>query len=105
MASILHAHHVLGPRARTPYGIGVEDVPIAKNGLVPRNNFGNVDLYKESMLPIGCVWIKDILEPAIFSRTCKKLDIDCVKAVTGFDGKKGYPVTEGYVLCKEFEVI
>jgi xeroderma pigmentosum group C-complementing protein len=57
------------------------------------------------MLPIGCVWIKDILEPAIFSRTCKKLDIDCVKAVTGFDGKKGYPVTEGYVLCKEFEVI
>ena len=76
---------------------------IAKNGKVPRNDFGNVDLYQECMLPIGCVWIKDIDDMGLFSRVCRKLNIDAAKAVTGFDGKKGYPVCEGYVMCKEFE--
>ena len=79
--------------------------PIATNGKVPRNDFGNVDLYQECMLPIGTTWINfDGLDMGVFSRVCRKQQIDTAKAVVGFDGKKGYPITEGYVICKEFEV-
>lgn len=37
----------------------VEDYepPVATNGKVPRNEYGNVELYKPSMLPRGCVHI------------------------------------------------
>jgi len=77
---------------------------IAENGKVPRNNFGNVDLYQECMLPIGCVWINDLDDFAVVGRVCRKLDIDAAKAVTGFDGQRGFPTTEGYVVCQEFEV-
>ncbi|VDN12146.1 unnamed protein product [Dibothriocephalus latus] len=37
----------------------VEDYvpPVAENGVVPRNEHGNVELFKPSMLPIGCVHI------------------------------------------------
>ena len=34
VVGILHAHHVFSPGAGTPYGIGVEDVPIPKDRLV-----------------------------------------------------------------------
>ena len=79
--------------------------PIASNEKVPRNDFGNVDLYQECMLPIGTPWIRHLdLDMGVFSRVCRKQQIDAAKAVVGFDGKKGYPVTEGYVICKEFEV-
>ena len=68
---------------------------IAKDGLVPRNNFGNVDLYQLCMLPIGCVYVNDDdMDMGVFSRVCRKLNIDAPKAVIGFDGKKGYPVTQ-----------
>merc|ERR1711892_761689 len=43
------------------------------------------------------------MDVGVFSRVCRKQQIDAAKAVVGFDGKKGYPVTEGYVICKEFE--
>lgn len=33
------------------------DPPEAKNGIVPRNEYGNVDLFKKSMLPKGTVHI------------------------------------------------
>lgn len=37
----------------------VEDYepPVASGGKVPRNEYGNVDLFKPTMLPIGCVHI------------------------------------------------
>lgn len=31
------------------------DPPVAKNGQVPRNAYGSIDLFKPSMLPRGCV--------------------------------------------------
>lgn len=31
--------------------------PEAKDGIVPRNEYGNVDLFKKSMLPKGTVYI------------------------------------------------
>ena len=47
------------------------------------------------MFPIGCVFINDDdMDMGVFSRVCRKLNIDAAKAVIGFDGKKDYPVTQ-----------
>jgi xeroderma pigmentosum group C-complementing protein len=35
--------------------------PIAENGLVPRNGYGNVELFKTSMLPIGNIILQSII--------------------------------------------
>lgn len=61
--------------------------PVAENGMVPRNSYGNVELFKKSMLPIGCVHLQ---LPGL-NRVCKKLGIDCAQAVTGFDSSGGWP--------------
>jgi len=74
----------------------------ATNGIVPRNNHNNVDLFQPEMIPIGCVHIKHLSN---LKRVARKLNIDCVEAVVGFDSHSGksHPVTEGYVVCAEFE--
>lgn len=88
---------------------------------MPRNAYGNVELFKECMLPINTVHLpcksaKVIQKEFYFSnspelfldpglnRVCKKLNIDCANAVVGFDFHGGYshPVYEGFVVCKEF---
>ena len=77
--------------------------PEAKDGKVPRNCYGNVDMYQECMLPIGCSWLK---LPGL-QRIANKLGIDCAQAVVGFDNHCGrygaHPVMEGFIVCKEFE--
>ncbi|XP_047522942.1 DNA repair protein complementing XP-C cells homolog isoform X1 [Pieris napi] len=86
-----------------PWQIQDYEPPTAENGIVPRNAYGNVELFKESMLPKGTVHIK---LPAL-NRVAKKLNIDCAPAMTGFDFNGGYthPVFDGFVVCKEFEEI
>nr|XP_033781830.1 DNA repair protein complementing XP-C cells isoform X2 [Geotrypetes seraphini] len=73
--------------------------PVAVDGKVPRNEYGNVYLFKPSMLPIGCCH----LQLSNLHRVARKLDIDCVPAVTGFDFHCGFshPVTNGYIVCEE----
>ena len=61
--------------------------PFAENGRVPRNEFGNVELFQPQMLPIGCIHIKG--HPNM-SKVCRKLNVDCVAAVVGFDAHGGY---------------
>lgn len=75
--------------------------PIAENGKVPRNRYGNVDLFKPDMMPVGCVKLS---LPGI-QKIARKLGIDVAAAVTGFDSHSGYPhpVTDGFVVCEEFE--
>ncbi|XP_024879612.1 DNA repair protein complementing XP-C cells homolog [Temnothorax curvispinosus] len=77
------------------------DPPEAKNGIVPRNEYGSVDLFKMSMLPKGTVHIN---LPGL-NRIARKLNIDCATAVVGFNfGWSGaVPATEGYVVCAEYE--
>jgi hypothetical protein len=77
--------------------------PWAENGKVPRNCYGNVDMYKPCMLPKGCVWLK---LPGL-QRIANKLKIDCAAAVVGFDNHCGggygaHPVTDGFIVCEEF---
>uniref|UniRef100_A0A182JVP1 Rad4 beta-hairpin domain-containing protein n=1 Tax=Anopheles christyi TaxID=43041 RepID=A0A182JVP1_9DIPT len=76
------------------------DPPTAENGIVPRNEYGNVELFLEKMLPKGTVHLK---LPGL-NKVCKRLQIDCAPALTGFDmaKKRVVPVYEGFVVCKEF---
>ena len=75
--------------------------PEAKDGIVPRNEYGNVDLFKQSMLPKGTVHVN---LPGL-NRIARKLNIDCAPAVVGFNfGCMGaVPAIEGYVVCSEHE--
>lgn len=77
--------------------------PEAKDGKVPRNCYGNVDMYQECMLPKGCTWLK---LPALL-RIANKLGIDCAAAVVGFDNHRGsygaHPVIDGFIVCTEHE--
>ncbi|KAK9886312.1 hypothetical protein WA026_015823 [Henosepilachna vigintioctopunctata] len=81
----------------------VEDYvpPTAKNGIVPRNAFGNVDLFKPSMLPKKCVHLQ---LPGL-NKTARKMNIDCASAIVGFDfhGGWSHPVYDGFVVCEEYE--
>lgn len=74
--------------------------PTAENGLVPRNAYGNVELFKECMLPKKTVHLH---LPGL-NRVCKKLGIDCASAVIGFDFHQGscHPLYDGFVVCEEF---
>ncbi|XP_052902873.1 DNA repair protein complementing XP-C cells homolog [Anopheles moucheti] len=76
------------------------DPPTAENGLVPRNEYGNVELFTEKMLPKGTVHLK---LPGL-NKVCKRLQIDCAPAVTGFEMAKMrmIPVYDGFVVCKEY---
>lgn len=75
--------------------------PPAKDGKVPRNEYGNVELFLPCMLPPGT---KHIQINGI-QRVAKKLGIDCAQAVIGFDFHCGFshPVIDGVVVCEEFE--
>ncbi|XP_076860048.1 DNA repair protein complementing XP-C cells isoform X2 [Brachyhypopomus gauderio] len=77
--------------------------PLAIDGKVPRNEFGNVYLFKPCMVPVGCVHLR---LPNLH-RVARKLDLDCAAAVTGFDFHGGYShaVTDGYIVCEEHEDI
>ncbi|XP_017266668.1 DNA repair protein complementing XP-C cells [Kryptolebias marmoratus] len=77
--------------------------PIAVDGKVPRNEYGNVYLFKACMIPVGCVHVR---LPNLH-RVARKLNLDAAPAVTGFDYHGGYShaVTDGYIVCEEDEEI
>uniref|UniRef100_A0AAY4DUD4 Xeroderma pigmentosum, complementation group C n=1 Tax=Denticeps clupeoides TaxID=299321 RepID=A0AAY4DUD4_9TELE len=77
--------------------------PIALDGKVPRNDFGNVYMFKPCMLPVGCVH----LHLPNLHRVARKLNMDCAPAVTGFDFHGGYShaVTDGYIVCEDHKEI
>jgi len=71
----------------------------AENGMVPRNEYGNVELFKPWMLPIGCVH----LPINTLRGTAKRLNIDAAPAMVGWDfsGGGAHPVYDGYVVAQE----
>jgi len=73
------------------------------DGKVPRNEFGNVDLFLPIMLPRKASYLR--LNGLL--KIAQKLDIDCVPAVTGFDIKHGLtvPLLDGFVVPSEYEEI
>ena len=77
--------------------------PTATDGKVPKNTFGNVELFQPEMIPFGCVHLRI----QGLARVAGKLGIDCPQAVVGFDNAKHgvHPVYDGYVVCEEFKEI
>ncbi|XP_043645408.1 DNA repair protein complementing XP-C cells homolog [Drosophila teissieri] len=77
--------------------------PTAENGIVPRNAYGNVELFKACMLPKKTVHLR---LPGLI-RICKKLNIDCANAVIGFDFHQGacHPMYDGFIVCEEFREV
>lgn len=78
--------------------------PPIQNGIIPKNHFGNIDLYVDSMLPEGAAHI-----PRRGTvRICKRLGIDYAEAVTGFEFgyRMAVPIVTGVVVAEEhFEAV
>jgi len=72
-----------------------------KDGIIPKNAFGNIDCYVPTMVPEGAVHIRR----KGTMRVCKRLGIDFAEAVTGFEfGKqRAVPVITGVVVAEEYE--
>lgn len=73
--------------------------PPVVQGKIPKNAYGNLDIYVPSMVPPGGT---HIVHPDA-SRAAKLLDVDYADAVTGFDfkGRHGTAVTRGIVIANE----
>jgi xeroderma pigmentosum group C-complementing protein len=75
--------------------------PPIQDGIIPKNEYGNIDCFVPSMVPRGAVHIP---WPSTV-RICKKLGIDYAEAVTGFEfgSKMAVPVIQGVVVASENE--
>ncbi|KAH6723071.1 putative DNA repair protein rhp42 [Leptodontidium sp. MPI-SDFR-AT-0119] len=73
--------------------------PPIENGIIPKNSFGNIDLYVESMLPEGAVHIP--VRGTV--KICKRLGIDYAEAVVGFEfgHRMAVPIISGVVVAEE----
>lgn len=75
-------------------------LPPAINGIVPKNERGQVDVWSEKCLPPGTIHLRlPRLVPV-----AKRLGIDFAPAMVGFEFRNGrsVPVYEGLVVCSEF---
>ncbi|KAG1295059.1 hypothetical protein G6F62_001031 [Rhizopus arrhizus] len=73
------------------------------DGKVPKNSFGNIDLFVPEMLPAGAVHIPI----RGIGKLAKRLGVDYADAVTGFEFVKmrSVPIIEGIVVAKEFQFV
>ncbi|KAI9598569.1 Rad4 beta-hairpin domain 3-domain-containing protein [Syncephalis fuscata] len=71
------------------------------NGKVPKNQYGNIDLFQPSMLPSGGCHI----QISGIAKIARKLKIDYADAVTGFDfqQRRCIPILSGIVIPSERE--
>ncbi|KAJ5923326.1 hypothetical protein N7454_008571 [Penicillium verhagenii] len=74
--------------------------PPVVGGRIPKNAYGNLDVYVPSMVPSGAVHIKRTEA----SRAARILGVDFADAVTGFDfkGRRGTAVFEGIIIAAEY---
>ena len=75
--------------------------PPIKDGVIPKNKYGNMDCFVPSMVPEGAIHVP--LRGTV--RVCKKLGIDYAEAVTGFEfgNKMAVPVCQGVIVAVENE--
>ncbi|CAO2827709.1 unnamed protein product [Amaranthus hypochondriacus] len=78
-------------------------LPPAVDGIVPKNERGQVDVWSEKCLPPGTVHLR-------FPRlvpVAKRLGINFAPAMVGFEFRNGrsVPVYEGIVVCTEFKEV
>lgn len=75
--------------------------PIGPDRSIPKNTYGNMDVYVPSMVPKGAVHIP--LKGT--AKVCKKLQVDFAEACTGFDfgHRMAVPILTGVVVAAENE--
>ena len=94
-----------GDRAGTalyaPFQTQAYVAPPVVNGRVPKNAFGNIDVYVLSMIPPGASYIP---HPET-SRAARVLGIDYSDAVTGFEfkGRHGMAIVKGAVVADSYQ--
>ncbi|KAK5050557.1 hypothetical protein LTR84_003838 [Exophiala bonariae] len=78
------------------YQTSVYEPPPVAEGQIPKNAFGNLDIYVPSMIPAGAAHIRHPLA----AQAAKVLGIEFVSAVTGFEfkGRQGTAVVDGVVV-------
>ncbi|KAJ5669714.1 hypothetical protein N7462_010784 [Penicillium macrosclerotiorum] len=83
------------------YQTEIYQPPPVVQGRIPKNGYGNLDIYVPSMVPPGAVHIK---RPDA-SRAARILGIDYADAVTGFDfkGRRGTAIFGGIVIALEYQ--
>ncbi|KAI1143098.1 Rad4-domain-containing protein [Hypoxylon sp. FL0543] len=73
--------------------------PPIQNGVIPKNEYGNIDMFAEHMCPEGAVHVpyRGVV------RVCKRLQIDYAEAVVGFEfgHRMAVPVIQGVVIAEE----
>lgn len=76
-------------------------LPHAVNGIVPKNERGQVEVWSEKCLPPGTVHLRF---PRI-GQVARRLEIDYAPAMVGFEFRSGrsFPIFEGIVVCTEFK--
>lgn len=74
--------------------------PPVVRGRVPRNIYGNLDLYVPSMCPAGGIHIRHKLA----SKAARIVGVDFADAVTGFSfkGRHGTAIVQGIVVAQEY---
>ncbi|KAJ5613001.1 hypothetical protein N7510_006195 [Penicillium lagena] len=75
--------------------------PPVVQGKIPKNAYGNLDIYVPSMVPPGAVHIR---RPEA-ARAARILGVDYADAVTGFDfrGRRGTAVLQGVIIATEYQ--
>ncbi|KAI1757336.1 Rad4 transglutaminase-like domain-containing protein [Xylaria castorea] len=71
-----------------------------KDGIIPKNEYGNIDMFAEHMCPEGAVHVP--YRGTV--RVCKRLEIDFAEAVVGFEfgHRMAVPVIQGVVIAQEY---
>lgn len=75
--------------------------PIGEDRAIPKNSYGNIDVYVPSMVPKGAVHIP--LKGT--GKVCKRLGVEYAEACTGFEfgHRMAVPVLTGVVVAEENE--
>jgi xeroderma pigmentosum group C-complementing protein len=70
-----------------------------QDGHIPKNGFGNIDVYVPSMIPQGATHVR--LKGT--AKLCRKLGIEYAEACTGFEfgNRRAVPVLTGVVVAEE----
>ena len=74
--------------------------PPIRNGVIPKNEYGNIDLFVEHMCPRGAVHVP--YRGAV--RVCKRMGVDFAEAVVDFEfgHRMAVPVIQGVVVAEEY---
>ncbi|EHA54886.1 hypothetical protein MGG_01699 [Pyricularia oryzae 70-15] len=73
--------------------------PPIKDGIIPKNEYGNIDLFAEHMCPQGAVHVP--FRGAV--KVCRRLGVDYAEAVIDFEfgHRMAVPVIQGVVIAEE----